>query len=120
MGSSTTDFTVLYVKNTEDSIGYSTSGGLASNVGFKETVYRGITKLIERDAVNISWTSNIAPEKIILDRKFSNKNFNRFIDKAIRLGDKLNFYKHSLDITVPVISAVQINKNYKRYAFVAD
>lgn len=106
-------------KNKEDSIGYSTSGGLASNVGFKETVYRGITELIERDAVNIRWTSNIAPEKIILDRKFSDKNFNRFIDKAIRLGDKLNFYKHSLDITVPVISAVQINKNYKRYAFVA-
>lgn len=100
-------------------IGYSTSGGLASNIGFEETVYRGVTELIERDAVNIRWTSKIAPEKIILDKRFSDKKFNKFIDKSYRLGETLTFYNHSLDILVPVVSVVQINQNYKRYAFVA-
>ena len=31
----------------------------------------------------------------------------------------MTFYNHSLDILVPVVSVVQINQNYKRYAFVA-
>lgn len=107
------------LKKSEDSIGYSTSGGLASNIGFEETVYKGITELIERDAVNIRWTSNIAPEKIILDKRFCDKKFNKFIEKASRLGEVLTFYNHSLDISVPVVSVVQINRNYRRYAFVA-
>lgn len=107
------------LKKNESSIGYSTSGGLASNINFKETVYRGITELIERDAVNIRWTSNIPPLPIILDKKFELKEFNTYKNKAEKVNGEFEFYYHTLDYNVPVVSVVQIMSSFKRYAFIA-
>ncbi|QLB53035.1 hypothetical protein FFV08_10810 [Streptococcus sanguinis] len=107
------------LKPNETCIGYSTSGGLASNINFEETVYRGITELIERDAVNLRWTCNISPDPIVLDEKLSKDEFNNYKEKSELLGGEINYYLHTLDFDVPVVSAVQINPNFNRYAFIA-
>ncbi|MBT1035949.1 YcaO-like family protein [Canibacter sp. lx-45] len=51
----------------ESVIGYSVSGGLSCHTSFKDAVYHGLTEVIERDAVNISWYTDQPPELVKID-----------------------------------------------------
>jgi len=48
----------------EDLIAYSTTGGLSYHEDFEKAFTHGLLEYLERDAINISWISNIPPLKI--------------------------------------------------------
>lgn len=48
-------------------IGYPVSGGLSCHTSFLNAVYHGLTEVIERDAVNVSWYTDKAPNCVEID-----------------------------------------------------
>lgn len=48
-------------------IGYPVSGGLSCHISFEDAVYHGLTEVIERDAVNVSWYTNQPPQLVEVD-----------------------------------------------------
>lgn len=48
-------------------VGYPVSGGLSCHISYREAIYHGITEVIERDAVNVSWYTTDKPRIVELD-----------------------------------------------------
>ncbi|WP_083603298.1 YcaO-like family protein [Bowdeniella nasicola] len=48
-------------------IGYPVSGGLSCHISYTDAVYHGLTEVIERDAVNVSWYTNQPPHLVEID-----------------------------------------------------
>lgn len=102
----------------ETTIGYSTTGGLASHINEREALYHGITELFERDAVNLRWYCKIDPEIIEFDRAPKKKDLRRLLSLATGLPGKLTFYHHSLDIPeLPIVTVIEIDEWLNRYAY---
>jgi ribosomal protein S12 methylthiotransferase accessory factor len=99
-------------------IGYSVSGGLSSHRSRAESLYHGITELIERDAVNIRWYCGLPPERIELDRPSRIPTLRRLFEADARHPGELVLYSHAVDIPeVPVVTAIEIDPWLNRYAY---
>ncbi|MDN5892921.1 MAG: YcaO-like family protein [Nocardioides sp.] len=48
-------------------IGYPVSGGLSCHISYRDAIYHGITEVVERDAVNVSWYTDAKPRIVDLD-----------------------------------------------------
>ena len=57
---------------TESLIGYPVSGGLSCHTSFRSAVYHGLTEVIERDAVNVSWYTEKTPQLVKIDDSIKN------------------------------------------------
>ncbi len=92
----------------EGKIGTYPTTGLTCGNNKKEILLSGICENIERDACMLGWFLKIPPKKIVNvnDKKIQNilKNF------KIN-GIDLNLFEISLDIRVPTVLALGINKN---------
>lgn len=51
----------------EEIVGYPVSGGLSCHTSFRDAVYHGLTEVIERDAVNVSWYTDSGPDILEFD-----------------------------------------------------
>ncbi|WP_165000914.1 YcaO-like family protein [Rothia uropygioeca] len=51
----------------EELVGYPVSGGLSCHVSYRDAIYHGLTEVIERDAVNVSWYTSNPPDVVTLD-----------------------------------------------------
>jgi ribosomal protein S12 methylthiotransferase accessory factor len=102
----------------EAAIGYSTSGGLASHISERESLYHGITELFERDAVNLHWYCKIPPQIISIDRMPRLASLRRLLSVQNNLDGELKFYLHCIDTPeIPVITAIKIADWFTRYAY---
>lgn len=48
-------------------IGYPVSGGLSCHTATTDAIYHGLTEVIERDAVNVSWYTPNPPRRLVVD-----------------------------------------------------
>jgi ribosomal protein S12 methylthiotransferase accessory factor len=48
-------------------VGYPVSGGLSCHSSFENALYHGMTEVIERDAVNLSWYTDAAPMRVTVE-----------------------------------------------------
>lgn len=53
----------------EEIIGYPVSGGLSCHTSYLNAAYHGLTEVIERDAINISWYTDKLPVRVRIDEK---------------------------------------------------
>lgn len=51
----------------EELVGYPVSGGLSCHISYVDAIYHGLTEVIERDAVNVSWYTRNPPQIVSLD-----------------------------------------------------
>ncbi|MDY7095517.1 MAG: YcaO-like family protein, partial [Acidobacteriota bacterium] len=102
----------------EDMVGYSTSGGLASHITRREALFHGITELIERDAVNLRWVSNMSPDLIEIDRAPILPGLQRLMDSGKGIPGDFGFYLQTADIPeVPVVTVLQVCPWLKKWAY---
>jgi ribosomal protein S12 methylthiotransferase accessory factor len=66
----------------EEIIGYPVSGGLSCHITYHDAIYHGITEVIERDAVNVSWYTTAKPKIVQLDHT-TRKILGPFTDRMV-------------------------------------
>jgi ribosomal protein S12 methylthiotransferase accessory factor len=106
------------IMHDEAVVGFSTTGGLATHISEREALYHGIVELFERDAVNVSWYSRLAPAAIEIDRPVRNPALRSLMSAAAGLAGSMTFYAHILDTPeIPVLTVVEIDEWLKRYSY---
>ena len=63
----------------EARIGYSSSSGMASHIDESLAIIAGITELVERDALMVSWYADIPLRRVEVDKPLSSKRTNRVL-----------------------------------------
>jgi ribosomal protein S12 methylthiotransferase accessory factor len=113
---------LLYYKRGphEPPIGYPTSGGLAFHTNRDRAILHGICEYIERDAINVRWYSRLAPPRVLVDvsalaRSTWGLDHARFMAPGL---DPLCVYLNTLDVPIPVFTAITIDRTRQRYSFV--
>ena len=104
----------------EEMIGYSASAGMCCHIDEATAIYGGITELIERDGMMVSWYCRIPPERIVLDRPLLNPDVNRFAATLDALPGSYSCYSHALDMPdIPVVSVIQRVPYLKKFSYYA-
>ncbi|MGC8567479.1 MAG: YcaO-like family protein [Caldisphaera sp.] len=85
--------------------------GIASGSSFLSAFYRALGEVIERDAFMIRYL-NKAKTSLISLNKLNHRN-REYIKKLESYGLEIKFFDLSLDIPIPIIGAVTIDKNSK-------
>lgn len=99
----------------EGRIGYATSGGLTSHFSENFGKTHGLTEIIERHEINLSWYDKIAPKKIILDDLEDPvlKSLRDYIDNK-----GISFYLHNVDQhNFFAVTAMSFDKDVTKYSF---
>lgn len=96
-------------KNDEKLIKVPDSNGLVAAFSFKEAVYKGILELVERDAYTISFFLKI-PGLLIDKKDIKRQEINNLIDKLIKYNFDIYLIDISLDINIPTILCILIDK----------
>jgi ribosomal protein S12 methylthiotransferase accessory factor len=99
------------LRASETRIGYSTSGGLAFHTDRRRALLHSLYEVIERDAINVRWYCRLAPPAVDVDlAHLLTRNF------EVRQGrlstpsiDRLRIYLNTLDVPIPVLTAVAID-----------
>jgi len=109
----------FYAPSPEETIiGYSASPGMACHINEEMAIIGGTTEVVERDALMLSWYSNIPPRRLVIDRPMRTRRANSFLKHLHSLPDKVSFWLHDAAIPeLPVISAVQLLPSYKKFRY---
>lgn len=99
----------------EARIGYATSGGLTSHFKSEQGIGHGITEIIERHEINLSWYCKIPPKEILLD-EIENPVLRKFEDY---IKDKnIHFYRHNVEQeNFHVVTAMSFDNDLTKYSF---
>ncbi|MBW7886080.1 MAG: YcaO-like family protein [Caldilineaceae bacterium] len=112
---------LIYYKHhpAEAHIGYPTTGGLAFHSDRRRAILHGLYEYIERDAINLRWYCRLAPSRVELDlNDFLAAHFDiRQARMATPFIDGVKVYLNTLDIPVPVLTAIAVDKNRAARAF---
>ena len=104
----------------ETRIGYSSSSGMASHIDEALAIIAGVTELVERDALMVSWYTGVPLSRVEIDIPFTSKKNNKILDSIKSLAGDVNFYLHGVGFPeLPCISVTQILPYYNRYAYQA-
>ena len=104
----------------ETRIGYSSSSGMASHIDESLAIIAGVTELVERDALMVSWYADIPLRRVEADRALSSKRTNRALEHIRCLAGDVNFWLHDVGFSnLPCISATQLVPYYKKFAYQA-
>ena len=111
----------FYITSIEEArIGYSSSSGMASHIDEALAIITGVTELVERDALMLSWYANIPLRRVEVDRPLSSKKNNRALEYIKSLSGDVNFWLHDVGFPeLPCISATQLVPYYKKFAYQA-
>lgn len=103
----------------EATIAYAASCGMSAHVDRSMAVYNGITELIERDAMMISWYAKVPPPRIVFDRPLS-RGFERHRARLDQLSGGYTCYLHQLDMPdLYTVSAIEIVEHMNQYGYYA-
>ncbi len=109
-------FYIPSIKETQ--IGYSSSSGMASHINESLAIIAGVTEIIERDALMISWYADIPLSRVNVDIPFTSKKNNKILDSIKSLSGDVNFYLHDVGFPeLPCISVTQVLPYYNKYAY---
>jgi ribosomal protein S12 methylthiotransferase accessory factor len=100
-------------------IGYPTSGGLAFHTDREQAILHAVYEVIERDAINVSWYSRIAPAKVDVDiEQFLASEYN-FARSRLSTPDipEIGVWCNTLDLPVPIFTAIAIDRSRTERAF---
>ena len=101
-------------------IGYSSSSGMASHIDESLAIIAGVTELVERDALMVSWYADIPLRRVEIDKPLSSKGANRALEHIRCLDSDVNFWLHDVGFSnLPCISATQLVPYYKKFAYQA-
>ena len=104
----------------ESRIGYSSSSGMASHIDESLAIIAGVTELVERDALMVSWYADIPLRRVEADRALSSKRTNRAFEHIRCLAGDVDFWLHDVGFpNLPCISATQLVPYYKKFAYQA-
>ena len=104
----------------ETRIGYSSSSGMASHIDEALAIIAGVTELVERDSLMLSWYADIPLRRVEVDRPLSTKKSNRALEHIKSLSGDVNFWLHDVGLPeLPCISAIQLMPYYKKLAYMA-
>ena len=111
----------VFLKSPQEiQIGYSSSSGLASHVDEALALVAGITELVERDALMLSWYANIPLRRVEVDQPLSSKKVNKVLKQVKSLPSNVSFWLHDVGFPdLPSISAIQHMPYYKKFAYCA-
>jgi len=112
---------LLYYKHAvgEARIGYPTSGGLAFHADRRKAILHGLYEFIERDAINVCWFCRLAPPRIDVDvkRQLMRQGNSRHVRISTPAIETVQIFLNSLDIRVPVITAVAFDRSCGDHSF---
>lgn len=112
------DMVHIYDPN-EELIGYPVSGGLSCHTSTEEATYHGLTEVIERDAINISWYTDAPPRVLKIDQSVRNV-LGAFTDRLELDHSRSAILYHPSDVcSVPTFSAVGIQSWLSRRRYCA-
>ena len=111
----------FYIPSIEESrIGYSSSSGMASHIDEALAIITGVTELVERDALMLSWYANIPLRRVEVDKPLSSKRADRALEHIKSISGDVSFWLHDVGFPeLPCISAIQLVPYYKRFAYQA-
>lgn len=102
------------IKN-EAMIGYATSGGLTSHFTRNLGTKHGLTEIIERHEINLSWYCFIPPKKIVI-HNLENKKLLKYMDYLKQ--NNIMFYRHNVDQeNFHVVTAMSFDEDMTSYSF---
>lgn len=91
-------------------VGYPVSGGLSCHTSTTAATYHGLTEVIERDSINISWYTDNPPGRIVVDDDVRDV-LGGFADRLMLDHSQAMFLYHPSDVSsVATISAVGIQQ----------
>ena len=109
-------FSISSIK--ESRIGYSSSSGMASHIDEALAIIAGVTELVERDALMLSWYADIPLLRVEVDKPLSSKKANRSLEHIRSLSGNVNYWLHDVGFPeLPTISATQLVPYYKKFAY---
>lgn len=109
-------FSISSVKETR--IGYASSSGMASHIDESLAIIAGVTEIVERDALMLSWYADIPLRRVEVDRPLSFKQANRSLEYIKSLSGNVNFWLHDVGLPeLPSISVTQLVPYYKKFAY---
>ena len=93
---------------------------MASHIDEALAIIAGVTELVERDALMLSWYSNIPLRRVEVDKRLSAKKANRVLEHIGSLSGDVNFWLHDVGFPkIPCISVTQLVPYYKKFAYQA-
>lgn len=99
----------------EKRVGYATSGGLTSHYLESNGIKHGLTEIIERHEINLSWYCGIQPEEIVLD-EIKNEKLDQFKDYIAEKN--IRFFRHNVDQqNFHVVTAMSFDTDMTKYSF---
>ncbi|HFE9852295.1 YcaO-like family protein [Enterococcus faecalis] len=99
----------------EKRIGYSTSGGLTSHFTYYGGKKHGLTEILERNEINLTWYVNKKPKRIDID-KITNPKLKKFLPYIKE--NRIKFYLHNQDQQdFYVVTAMSFDDDLMQYSF---
>lgn len=99
----------------EQRVGYATSGGLTSHYLEEKGIEHGLTEIIERSEINLSWYCHIKPEEIIID-DIKDKRLRKY--ESYIKEKKIRFFRHNVDQqNFHVVTAMSFDDDLTKYSF---
>jgi len=99
----------------EKRIGYSTSGGLTSHFTYEGGKKHGLTEILERNEINLTWYVNKKPKRIKIDKVKSPK-LKKFLPYIKE--NKIQFYLHNQDQQdFYVVTSMSFDSDLTQYSF---
>jgi len=102
----------------EEIVGYPVSGGLSCHTTPLAATYHGLTEVIERDAVNVSWYTDAAPFRVVMDGY--DGSMASFIERLIGDHSEHHVLMHPSGVcSSPTFSIVGLQRWYWRRQYCA-
>ncbi|MGJ8730770.1 YcaO-like family protein [Listeria aquatica] len=99
----------------EKRIGYSTSGGLTSHFTYRGGKKHGLTEILERNEINLTWYVNRQPKRIEIDQ-IKNPKLKKFLPYIKE--NNIQFYLHNQDQQdFYVITSMSFDSDLTQYSF---
>ena len=112
---------LFYIPSIDETrIGYSSSSGMASHIDEALAIIAGVTELVERDALMLSWYANIPLRRVEVDKPLSSRKANRALEHIGSLSGNVSFWLHDVGFPeLTCISAIALLPYYKKFAYQA-
>lgn len=112
------DMVHIYDQN-EQIVGYPVSGGLSCHTSRVAAIYHGLTEVIERDSINLSWYTDAAPCRVRIDEEVRSI-LGPFVDRLELDHTRSEILYHPSDVcSIPTISVVGIQSWLARRRYCA-
>lgn len=111
---------LMYIgKQSENQIGYSSSGGLSCHNTIYDAQNHGIYEIIERDAINICWNCKLPPKIIDFDKEVNSIKLKMLFEKYYYLLDDIKVYLHDVTNDAYVVTTIKKDSNIKKYYYLS-